>query len=91
MLYTDSKYVQKGISEWVNNWRKNNWKTADKKPVKNVELWQALLQESAKHQIEWHWVKGHNGHVYNDCADALARQAIDQFLLKGQDPCDKSS
>ncbi|MDX1975680.1 MAG: ribonuclease HI [Rickettsiales bacterium] len=75
-LYTDSTYVMKGITEWCVGWRKNNWKTADRKPVKNVDLWQMLEQEVAKHDISWHWVKGHNGHDFNERADELARGAI---------------
>lgn len=75
-LYTDSQYVQKGISSWIVNWRKNQWKTAQKKPVKNADLWQQLDILIQKHQISWHWVKGHSGHPENERADALANQAI---------------
>jgi ribonuclease HI len=82
-LYTDSQYVQKGISEWLPVWKKKNWKKADKKPVKNADLWQLLDHEASRHQISWHWVKGHSDHPENDLADALANQAIDQ-LLKGE-------
>ena len=71
-LWTDSNYVRDGITRWIHGWRKNGWKTADKKPVKNAELWQALLEACAPHRIEWHWVKGHSGHPENDRADALA-------------------
>jgi len=71
-LTTDSNYVRDGITKWIHGWRKNGWKTADKKPVKNVELWQALLEACEPHRIEWHWVKGHAGHPENDRADALA-------------------
>ena len=71
-LYTDSVYVRDGITKWVHGWRRNGWKTADRKPVKNAELWQALVEATAPHLIEWHWVKGHSGHPENDRADALA-------------------
>jgi ribonuclease HI len=72
VLSTDSNYVKDGITKWIFGWQKNGWKTADKKPVKNVELWQALLAAISRHQIEWKWVKGHSGHPENDRADALA-------------------
>lgn len=75
-IYTDSKYVMDGITKWINSWKKNGWKTADKKPVKNNDLWQELDIECQKHQITWQWVKGHNGNKYNEIADNLARQAI---------------
>jgi ribonuclease HI len=71
-LTTDSNYVRDGITKWIHGWRRNGWKTADKKPVKNAELWQALLDASARHRIDWHWVKGHAGHPENERADALA-------------------
>jgi len=71
-LWTDSNYVRDGITKWIHGWRRNGWKTADKKPVKNSELWQALLEAAAPHRIEWHWVKGHAGHPENERADALA-------------------
>lgn len=83
-LYTDSKYVQKGISEWIANWIKRGWRTADKKPVKNVDLWQALAQEASRHQVTWHWVKGHSGHPENDKVDSIANLAIDELLGKGK-------
>lgn len=75
-LTTDSKYVQKGITEWIHNWRKRNWKTASNQPVKNEDLWKLLEMEIQHHEIEWHWIKGHSGHVENDKADELARAAI---------------
>lgn len=75
-LYSDSTYVLKGISEWLPGWKARGWKTADKKPVKNVEYWQRLEQAANGHSIKWHWVKGHNGHVMNERADELARKAI---------------
>jgi ribonuclease HI len=71
-LYTDSTYLREGITKWIHGWKKNNWRTADKKPVKNVDLWQALETALAAHTIEWHWVKAHNGHRLNDRADSLA-------------------
>lgn len=75
-IHTDSTYVKDGITKWIANWKRNGWKTATKKPVKNVDLWQALDAALAGHEIEWHWVKGHSGHPENDRADALARDAI---------------
>ena len=71
-LYTDSNYVRDGITKWIHGWRRNGWKTADRKAVKNAELWQALLDATAPHRIDWHWVKGHAGHPENERADALA-------------------
>jgi ribonuclease HI len=76
-VYTDSQYVQKGISEWIHNWKRRGWKTADKKPVKNEDLWRRLDEAAQQHEIEWHWVKGHAGHPENERADALANQGID--------------
>jgi ribonuclease HI len=78
-LYTDSVYVRDGITKWVHGWRRNGWKTADRKPVKNVELWQALLEAAAPHKVEWHWVKGHAGHPENERADRLACAAAMQI------------
>jgi ribonuclease HI len=75
-IYTDSQYVQKGISEWIHGWKRNGWKTADKKPVKNKELWVELDELRKKHDIEWHWVKGHAGHPENERADQLANKGI---------------
>lgn len=75
-LHTDSKYVRHGITEWIHDWKKRNWKTADKKPVKNADLWQKLEEQAAKHQIAWHWVKGHSGNALNERADELARAGI---------------
>jgi ribonuclease HI len=79
VLYTDSQYVRKGILEWLPQWKQRNWRTADKKPVKNVDLWQALERAIARHRIEWHWVKGHAGNAGNERADQLANQAIDEL------------
>jgi len=75
-VYTDSQYVQKGISEWIRSWKRRDWKTADKKPVKNVDLWKRLDELNAAHNVEWHWVKGHAGHPENERADALANRGI---------------
>lgn len=75
-IYTDSTYVKKGITEWINNWVKNDWKSANKSPVKNTTLWQELLAESRKHKIEWFWVKGHSNNKGNCIADKLAVEAI---------------
>jgi ribonuclease HI len=75
-VHTDSQYVQKGISEWIHAWKRRGWKTSDRQPVKNVDLWQALDLEAARHSVEWFWVKGHAGHAENERADALARRGI---------------
>jgi len=79
-LTTDSNYVRQGITEWLNNWKRNGWKTANRKPVKNMELWQQLDQISQQHTISWHWVKGHSGHPENERADQLANRGIDELL-----------
>ena len=79
VLYTDSNYLKDGITKWVHGWQRNGWKTADRKPVKNVEIWQALLEAAAPHQVDWRWVKGHAGHPENERADRLACDAADQF------------
>ena len=84
-LYTDSRYVRSGIMEWVPAWRARGWRTADKKPVKNQDLWEALAAAAARHEVTWHWVKGHSGHVENERADALANEGIDAMLASGQD------
>lgn len=78
-LYTDSVYVRDGILKWINGWKKNNWRTAAKKPVKNVELWQALDEARTQHDVTWHWVKGHAGHPDNERADELARAGMEPF------------
>ena len=75
-LYTDSRYVMDGATKWIKGWKRNGWRTADKKPVKNVELWQRLDAAASAHQMKWSWVKGHSGHPENDRADELARSAI---------------
>jgi ribonuclease HI len=78
-MHVDSSYVKDGISKWIHGWKKNGWKTADKKPVKNVELWQALDEAIKRHDISWHWVKGHDGHPENERADELAREGMAPF------------
>jgi ribonuclease HI len=75
-LHTDSEYVKNGITTWIKSWKKNGWRTADKKPVKNVDLWQRLDAALTNHQVRWHWVKGHAGHTMNERADQLARDGI---------------
>lgn len=79
-LYTDSQYVRKGITEWIENWKKRGWKTAAKKPVKNADLWQQLDQQVARHKINWVWVKGHAGNEGNELADQLANKGVDQII-----------
>ena len=75
-LHTDSMYLKDGVTKWIHGWKKNGWKTADRKPVKNVDLWQRLEEAAAKHKISWRWVRGHDGHEMNEAADALARAAV---------------
>ncbi len=79
-LYTDSQYVRKGITEWLAGWKKNGWKTAARKPVKNDDLWKALDTEVAKHQVNWHWVKGHAGVPDNELADELANRGVEELV-----------
>ncbi len=81
VITTDSKYVMNGITEWMNEWKKRNWKTASKKPVKNKDLWQRLDKACGLHIIEWRWVKGHSGHNENEHVDFLANKAIDELLI----------
>ena len=81
-LTTDSNYVRDGIMKWVKNWQRNGWRTADKKPVKNADLWAELIAATAPHRVEWHWVKGHAGHPDNERADRLACDAANQFLKR---------
>ena len=76
-VYTDSQYVQKGISEWIHSWKRRGWLTADRKPVKNVDLWKKLDEVARGHDVQWHWVKGHAGHAENERADALANKGIE--------------
>ena len=78
-LWTDSTYVRQGITQWINGWKKNGWRTASKKPVKNVDLWQRLEEARARHDVNWHWVKGHAGHPENERADELAREGMAPF------------
>jgi len=78
-LYTDSSYVRNGITEWLSGWKRNNWRTAAKKPVKNADLWQALDEARTRHDVTWHWVKGHAGHPDNEKADELARRGMAPF------------
>lgn len=76
VVHTDSQYVQKGISEWMKAWKARGWKTADRKPVSNVDLWQRLDELAGQHQVEWRWVRGHSGHPENERADALANRGV---------------
>lgn len=78
-MHVDSSYVKDGITKWIHGWKRNGWKTADKKPVKNAELWQRLDAALGKHKVSWHWVKGHAGHNDNERADELARQGMKPF------------
>ena len=78
-LYTDSQYVRQGITAWLATWKQRGWRTADRKPVKNQDLWQRLEELAAKHDIEWHWVRGHTGHPENERADLLANRGIDEL------------
>jgi ribonuclease HI len=82
-VYTDSAYLRGGITSWLAGWKKNGWKTADKKPVKNVELWQRLEAAASQHKVKWHWLKGHAGDANNERADELAREAMQPFLMRG--------
>ena len=79
-VYTDSEYLRKGISEWLKNWKKRGWKTAARKPVKNEDLWRRLDDLATRHQVRWHWVKGHAGHADNERADQLANRGLDEVL-----------
>ncbi|HSW71203.1 MAG TPA: ribonuclease HI, partial [Gammaproteobacteria bacterium] len=79
-FFTDSQYVQKGITIWLASWKKRNWRNSGNKPIKNADLWEKLEQETRRHHIKWHWVRGHNGHPENERVDALAKKAIDHFL-----------
>ena len=79
-LTTDSNYLRQGMTQWLANWKRKGWRTADRKPVKNADLWQRLDAAARRHHVRWHWVKGHSGHEENDRADALANRAIDELL-----------
>jgi ribonuclease HI len=81
-LTTDSVYVRSGITSWLENWKKKGWKTAGRKPVKNVDLWHLLDEQNQRHKVEWHWVKGHSGHRENELADVLANRGIDELVSK---------
>ncbi len=84
-ITTDSQYVRKGITEWLVNWKRNGWRTSAKEPVKNADLWQRLDAQNQRHDVSWHWVKGHNGHRENEIADSLANRAIEE-LRRGTVP-----
>ena len=77
-IHTDSQYLRNGVMSWINQWKRNGWRTADKKPVKNIDLWQRLDAALAQHRVHWHWVKGHAGHVLNERADQLARDGLEE-------------
>lgn len=79
-LYTDSQYVRKGITEWMDRWKQNGWKTAARKPVKNEDLWRQLDEEVARHSVNWHWVKGHAGNPGNELADELANKGVEEWI-----------
>jgi Ribonuclease HI len=81
-LHTDSSYLKDGITKWLPQWKRRGWKTADKKPVKNVDLWQRLEAAGAPHEVEWFWVRGHDGHVENERADALAREGMQPYRFR---------
>lgn len=78
-LYTDSKYVKQGITDWIHSWKKNGWKNSKRQAVKNSDLWQLLDEVAAKHEVQWHWVKGHSGHKENDIADELANKGVEEL------------
>ena len=80
-LTTDSQYLRKGMTEWMANWKRNNWRNSQKKPVKNQDLWKELDAEVSRHEVKWHWVKGHSGHAENELVDELANMAIDEMEL----------
>jgi ribonuclease HI len=84
-LYTDSTYVRSGITEWVRAWRARDWRTADRKPVKNQDLWRALSELAERHDVDWHWVRGHSGHPENERADELANRGLDETLAAARD------
>ena len=82
VLVTDSQYLRRGVTEWLPNWKRRGWRTAERKPVKNADLWQRLDSLAARHEIDWRWVRGHNGHPDNEQADRLANQGIDEMLAR---------
>ncbi len=83
-VHTDSQYLRNGVMQWIHGWKRNGWRTADKKPVKNEDLWKRLDEARARHNVEWHWVKGHAGHEMNERADELAREGMAPFLGKAR-------
>jgi ribonuclease HI len=83
-LHTDSQYLRQGITEWIHGWKRNGWRTADRKPVKNADLWQRLDAAARRHSMHWHWVRGHAGHDLNERADELAREAIAEIRAQGR-------
>ena len=85
-LHTDSQYLRQGITQWIRGWKRNGWRTADRKPVKNIELWQALEALIERHKVDWRWVRGHSGHGLNERADALARKGMAPFLIRKRGP-----
>jgi len=87
-VYTDSEYLRKGIGEWLPRWKATGWRTAARKPVKNEDLWRRLEEAAARHQVEWHWVKGHSGHAENERADILANRGLDDILAAARTPED---
>lgn len=89
-VWTDSQYVKKGMTEWLNGWQNKGWKTASGQPVKNADLWQTLSQQATRHQVDWQWVKGHAGHEGNEEADRLANLAIDELLAAESAPATMS-
>jgi ribonuclease HI len=82
-VHTDSTYVQQGITAWIHGWKKNGWKTKTKEPVKNADLWRLLDEQVQRHEVSWHWVKGHSGHPENELADQLANRGVDELLSRG--------
>ena len=90
-VYTDSQYVQKGISEWLPDWKRRGWRTADKQPVKNVDLWQELERAAGQHRVTWHWVKGHAGHPENERADALANRGVEELVVLSSTACETAT
>jgi ribonuclease HI len=85
-VYTDSEYLRKGIGEWLPKWKASGWRTAARKPVKNEDLWRRLEEAAARHEVQWHWVKGHSGHAENERADALANRGLDDVLVAARAP-----
>jgi ribonuclease HI len=83
-IHTDSQYLRQGITDWIHGWKRNGWRTGEKKPVKNVDLWQRLDAAAARHRMHWHWVRGHAGHDLNERADELAREAIAEIRAQGR-------